>query len=109
MQKLPEYDIFQKTLICTLTSSLYLGLKAISVAAGQYLEEILLLSIKTDHFWYFNALLNKKKLKRKFSDNLGQNILILFHFLVQFAFTTIETELDCYHQKVNVRVASRVS
>ena len=39
--------------------------------------------------------------------NLGQNIQKLFHFLPQFFFTTSETELDYYHQKVNVRVASR--
>ena len=32
--------------------------------------------------------------------NLGQNIWILFHFLEQFLFTTSETELDYYHQKV---------
>ena len=27
--------------------------------------------------------------------------------LAQFHFTASETELDCYYQKVNVRVASR--
>ena len=41
--------------------------------------------------------------------NLGQNIWRLFHFLAQFLFTTSETELDYYQQKVNVRVASRVA
>ena len=41
--------------------------------------------------------------------NLGQNIWGHFHFLAQFFFTTSETELDCYHQKVSVRVASRVA
>ena len=40
--------------------------------------------------------------------NLGQNICRLLHFLAQFAFTTSETELDWYHQKVNTRVASQV-
>ena len=40
--------------------------------------------------------------------NLGQNIWGLLHFLAQFFFTTSETELDYYHQKVSVRVASRV-
>ena len=38
--------------------------------------------------------------------NPGQNICRLFHFSAQFVFTT--TELDHYHQKVNVPVASRV-
>ena len=41
--------------------------------------------------------------------NLGQNICRLFHFLAQFVFTTSETEVDYYHQKVNLRVASRVA
>ena len=41
--------------------------------------------------------------------NLGQNIWRLFHVLTQFLFTASETELDYYHQKVNVRVASRVA
>ena len=40
--------------------------------------------------------------------NLGQNILRLFHFLVQFFFTTSETEIDYYYQKVHVQVALRV-
>ena len=65
--------------------------------------------LKTDQFWGFNAFLNKSKLKGKFSDNLGQNICRLFHFLAQFVFTTNETELDCHHQKVNTRVASPVA
>ena len=43
------------------------------------------------------------------TSNLGQNIQRLFHFLTQFLVTTNETELDHYHQKVNVRVASRVA
>ena len=41
--------------------------------------------------------------------NLGQNICNLFNFLVQFLFTTSETELEYYHQKINVRVALQVA
>ena len=40
--------------------------------------------------------------------NLEQNIWRLFHFLAEFFFTTNETELGYYHQKVNVQDASRV-
>ena len=40
--------------------------------------------------------------------NLGQNLCRLFHFVAQLVFTTSETELDYYHQKVNIRVSSRV-
>ena len=41
--------------------------------------------------------------------NLGQNIWRLFHFLAQCFFTTSEADLDYYHQKVSVRVASPVA
>ena len=41
--------------------------------------------------------------------NLGQNTCRLFRFLAQFVFTTSETELDYYQQKVNVRDASQVT
>ena len=41
------------------------------------------------------------------SYNLGQNICILFHSLVQFLFTTNKTELGYYHHKGNVQVASQ--
>ena len=40
--------------------------------------------------------------------NLGQNIWRLFDVLAQFLFTTSETELDYYHQKVSSRVAERL-
>ena len=46
--------------------------------------------------------------KRGFATILD-NICRLFHFLAQFVFSTIETELNYYHQKVNVKVASRVA
>ena len=40
--------------------------------------------------------------------NLGQNIRRFFHFLARFLFTASDTELDYYHKKKSVRVASRV-
>ena len=40
--------------------------------------------------------------------NHGQNICRRFHFLARFLFTTNDTELDYYHKKKSVRVASRV-
>ena len=39
----------------------------------------------------------------------GQKICRLFHVFAQFLLTTSKTELDFYHQKVDVRVASRVA
>ena len=41
--------------------------------------------------------------------NLGQNICKLFHILAHIPFITSKAELYSYHQKVNVRVASRVA
>ena len=46
---------------------------------------------------------------RKQQSILDKTFVRLFRDLVQFLFTTRETELDYYHQKVNVRVASRVA
>ena len=63
---------------------------------------------KTDHFRSFNAFLKQLKRKEKFSENIARNIRRLFGFLAKFVFTTSETELDSYHQKVSARVASRV-
>ena len=41
----------------------------------------------------FQCFFKQPKIKGKFSDNFEQNICRLFHFLVQFVFTTSETEL----------------
>ena len=45
----------------------------------------------------------------KWKYNIGQNICKLFYFLAQFAFTTTETDLEYYYQKMNERVAERVA
>ena len=41
--------------------------------------------------------------------NLGQNNCRLFHVLAQLPFNPSERELVYYQERVNVRVASRVS
>ena len=40
--------------------------------------------------------------------NFGQKVCRLFHVLAQFLCTTSETEVDYYHQKVNVRASERL-
>ena len=45
---------------------------------------------------------------RKLRYNLGQNISRLFHVLAQFPLTTGKTQVNVYHHKVSVGVASRV-
>ena len=41
--------------------------------------------------------------------NLGENICTLFYVLEQFLFATSETKPDYCHQKVNIRITSRVA
>ena len=61
------------------------------------------------HFWSCHIFPKKQKLKRIFSDNLGQNSWEPFHLLAQFVLITSETELEILQcQKVNVRVAERL-
>ena len=54
-------------------------------------------------------MLLRSKTWKEFSGSLGQNICRLFHSLAKFVTSSSETELDCYHQKVSVRVASKVA
>ena len=48
-------------------------------------------------------------LVRVFYYNLGQNIGRLFLVWEQFPFTTAETDLDYYHQELNVPVSCLTS
>ena len=56
-----------------------------------------------------NMTISREYNGQQFMYNLGQNICRLFYFLAQFFFTTSETELDYYHQKVSARIVSRVA
>ena len=46
---------------------------------------------------------NKELLKK--SENKLQSRTRLFDVLAQLPLTTIESQMDCYHQKVNIQVA----
>ena len=100
-----KFDIFQKALFCTLASSANLVLKTVQNAAAVILKRFYLFLLKTDHFWSSRVVSKKSKVKRKFSDNLGENICGLFHLLAQFSFTTSKTERDYCQQNVNPQVA----
>ena len=50
-----------------------------------------------------------KKLKKNFETISDKAFFDIFYVLEQFLFTTSETKLDCYHQKMNVRVAHKLS
>ena len=58
---------------------------------------------------FFPYFIEKSEIIRFRICNLGKNACRLFHFFTQFVFTTSETELDYYPQKVNARVASLVA
>ena len=51
----------------------------------------------------------KKLLQKTFDNNLGHKICRLFYAQAQFLFTTNETEVSYYHQKMNIRVVQQVS
>ena len=76
---------------------------------GSIYEEILLLSTKNWSFLGFQCIFKQVKTKRKIFRQSWTKHLYIFHFSAQFVFTTSETELDYYHQKVNVWVVSRVA
>ena len=54
-------------------------------------------------FWVFSC-----KFAAYFQNTSGWLLLTFIHCFVQYLFIPSETELDYYHQKVNVRVTSRV-
>ena len=47
--------------------------------------------------------------KRRFSDNLGHNILELYNVLMQIRLTTSKMKRDIQYSKLGIRVASRVA
>ena len=61
--------------------------------------------LKAEFSWSCRIFWKKLKLKRKISGNHGKIICSLFHILAQFPFTTSETQVDYYHQRLNIRVA----
>ena len=61
MKERPKYGIFQKSLSCTFASRTNLGLKAVPIAAGQYLWRGLRFSTKTD---LFGVLMNFERSKK---------------------------------------------
>ena len=79
------------------------GISAVPVAAGSIYGEILLFSTKN---WSFLGLeCNFKQVKTR-GKIFWQSCTTprRFYFLAQFHFTTSETQLDYYHQKVNVEL-----
>ena len=64
----------------------------------------------TVSFFEFSCIFKEVTTNRKnFQTILSKKICRLFHVLAKFLSFTKKTELHCYHQKVNVRVASRLA
>ena len=110
LQKNSRIGYFSKNSILHFSFKYEVGTKRCSsCSSAVFIKRFYFCRKETDHFWGFNAFLNKQKLKEKFSDNLGQNIRRIFNFLAKFLFTTSERELDYYQEKRSARVASRVA
>ena len=64
---------------------------------------------RNEHFFQIlKSSLEVYRAKRKFSDNLGHNILELYNILVQSRFTTSKRKFDIQYSKLGIRVASIV-
>ena len=63
LQKIHEYDIFQKTLFCTLVSSMNLTL--FQLQQSSIYEDILLLSSKNWPVWRYQGIFKEVKIKKK--------------------------------------------
>ena len=61
-----------------------------------------------DFFQKFKSPLEKKRAKRKFSDNLGHNCLQLYNVLVEILFTTSKKKLDIQYSKLGIQVAKQL-
>ena len=86
MSELPrriKYDIFQEALFCNLAWSTNLALSVALIETEQYLCRV---------FSFFST----------------KNICKVLEILAQFPFTN-ERELDYFHRKVNIRVASQIA
>ena len=90
-QKNSEYEHFSCSDRCTISQ--FLPLRA------QYLKCL-------QHWMLLLNMIGNKEFQRQQS---WTKHLQTFSLLAQFVHTTSEMELDYHHQKVNVRVASRVS
>lgn len=71
-----KFDVFRKPLFCNLARTRNLVPDAVPNAARQYLQRDFTFSTTK---WSFLEFQRSKKLKRKFSDNIEQNIWRPFH------------------------------
>ena len=63
---MPEYDIFHKTLLCTLAASMNFGLNPFSCSKELFMKRFYFYQLNTDHFEGFHAFLKKFNLNGKF-------------------------------------------
>ena len=76
---------------------------------GSIYEEILLFSSKNVLFLGFEGIFKEVKTKKNIFRQSWTKYLETFSLFSTIFFTTSETELDYYHQKVSVQVPSRVA
>ena len=69
-----------------------------------------MINVRKTYLYYILSqfLLHCISVNTQLMENFEQNICRLSRVLVQFQFTTSETELDYYHHNVSTRVAKRL-
>ena len=78
-----------------------------SLLIGSFLTELTFLNQMGIFFQNFESSLEVQRAKRKFSENLGHNILELCNVLVQIRLTTSKRKSHIQYSKLVMRVASR--
>ena len=73
---------------------------------GSIYGEIFIFLTKKLPFLGFKCMFEQIKTKRKIYKQSRTKHFLTFQYLAQIFYTTIETQLDFYHQKLSVRVAS---
>ena len=76
---------------------------------GSFLKKLFFLSQNGQFFQIFESSLEVQRVKEKFSNNPGHNILELFNNLVQVQIATSKTKLGLQYNKLGTRVVSRVA
>ena len=76
---------------------------------GSFLKKLFFLSQNGQFFQIFESSLEVQRVKEKFSNNPGHNILELFNNLVQVQIATSKTKLALQYNKLGTRVVSRVA
>ena len=86
-----------------------LTLKSFTVTYWWFFDRTNLFKSKERLFQQLKSSLEVQRVKRKFSDNHGHNILGLDNVLIQTRLTTNKTKRNIQYTKLGITIASRVA